>query len=126
MIHLDTNLLIALLDESHPHAAIAEHLISRKEPLGCSSLAWMELHSKQIPRSSSLLLIEILSGGIAPFTMQEAELSGELFQKTGNLRRLRFDCAIAASALKQNCKLATANTKDFQYFVPWGLQLLLH
>jgi len=123
MIHLDTNLLIALLDSSHLHAALVESLLSTGEPLGCSSLAWMEIHSKPISLSSSDLLREVLRGGITPFTSQEAEIAGQWFQNTGGKRQLRFDCCIAAAAMTQGAKLATANKKDFELFLTWGLEL---
>lgn len=123
MIHLDTNLLIALLDSSHPHASFAEQLLTKNQPLGCSSLAWMELYSKPVSSQQMELLSEILSGGIFSFDSHQAQISGEWFQKSGCTRKLRFDCGIAAAAFHAQASLATANPDDFQPFIPFGLKI---
>lgn len=123
VLHLDTNLLIALLDSTHPHAKIAETCVKSDWSLGCSSLAWMKIHSKPIPKNCTQYLHEILTAGIHSFGLSEAERSGEWFHKTGHSKKLRFDCAIAASAFQAGASLATANTANFQSFRSLGLQL---
>lgn len=123
MIQLDTNLLIAATDSGHPHAPQVARLVSEKQPLACSSFAWLEFSSKPAPTTAVQLLLALLTGKIIPFTQAHAEFAGKLFQITGNQRKLRFDCCIAAVAILSGQQLATANLNDFNPFIPHGLTL---
>jgi len=123
VIHLDANLLIALLKDSDTHRGTAKRVLEEIAPIGCSSVAWMELHSRPVHRRDTAALKTILHGGIFPFDEAAASLAGELFSLTGSNRRTRLDTMIAATAILAGAELATVNADDFAAFVPHGLVL---
>ena len=125
MIHLDANLLIALVKPSDGHHPAAARVVSLAAPLGSSSIAWMELFSKPVHPGDKAALQAILSAGIHPFDETCADLAGELYHRTGSKRRTRLDTMIAASAILAGAELATVNPADFAPFVPHGLKLLV-
>ncbi len=103
MIHLDANLLIAIVRPTDFHYARGRRVISGPGPFGCSAVAWMEFHSKPVhPRD---------------ITVTQSILS------TGSKRRTRLDTMIAASAILAGAELATTNRDDFSVFIPHGLRL---
>ena len=125
MIHLDANLLIALIKKSDAHHPAAGRVIAGPGPFGCSSVAWMELHSKPVhPRDTAALKI-LLNAGISPLDEACAALAGEIYRRTGSNRRTRLDTIIAAIAIHTGAELATVNAGDFEPFVPHGLRLHL-
>ena len=123
MIHLDANLLIALLKDSDAHRVTAKRVIEEIGPFGCASVAWMELHSRPVHRRDTAALKAILHAGIIPFDEVTAALAGELYHRTGSKRRTRLDTMIAATAILAGAELATVNAEDFEPFVPHGLKL---
>jgi predicted nucleic acid-binding protein len=64
-----------------------------------------------------------LNAGCVDFEESHAERAAALFNGTGRIRRLKFDCLIAASALVAGAELATRNLEDFRVFLPHGLRL---
>ena len=125
MIHLDANLLIALIKKQDVHHATAVRLFSTAgAPLGCSSIAWMEFQSKPVHPADTAALLGILSAGVSPFDEGCAGLAGKLYHLTSSHRRHRLDTMIAASAILTGADLATVNAADFAPFVPHGLNLL--
>lgn len=124
MIHLDTNLLIAAVRPSDAHHATAHRVIAQPAPCGCTSVAWMEFHSRPVHPQDDAALQSILRAGIHPFDEPSAKLAGELFFLAGSKRRTRLDSMIAATAILAGAQLATVNPADFQPFVPHGLKLL--
>jgi len=124
MIHLDANLLIALVKPSDVHHAVAAGLVSREMPLGSSSIAWMEFRSKPVHPAEKAALQALLSAGVHPFDEACADLAGKLYHLTGSKRRTRLDSMIAASVILAGAELATVNSGDFTSFVPHGLKLL--
>ena len=60
---------------------------------------------------------------IVPIGREEAELAAGLFNAVGRKRTLRYDCLIAATAIRAGSRLATANRSDFSLFVPHSLVL---
>ncbi len=125
MIHLDANLLIALIKRTDIHHATAARVIARSGPFGSSSVAWMEFHSKPVHSRDEAALQSILTAGILPFDEKTAALAGQLFHFTGSQRRTRLDSMIAATAILAGAELATVNPEDFQPFVPHGLKLFV-
>ena len=124
MIHLDTNLLIAAIDASHPHYAQARTALSTGQPASASSVAWTEFRSRPVPSVRVHALCMLLGSRIVPFAQVEAELAAQLFQIPGVNRSQRLDTMIAATAILAGAELATVNTGDFTAFVPHGLKLL--
>ena len=124
MIHHDTNLLIAFVKGTDVHHAAAVRSVADAGPLGSSSIAWMELHSKPVHPRDKAALEAILTAGILPFDEATALLAGRLFQLTGSQRRTRLDAMIAATAMLAGAALATADPEDFRPFVSHGLKLL--
>lgn len=124
MIHLDANLLIAMVNPSDPHHAFARSLALNERPLCVSSVTWMEFSSRPVAPLHIQALRRILTGGIHPFDEPAAALAGDLFFRTGSKRRTRLDTMIAATAILIGGELATANPGDFEPFVPLGLNLL--
>ena len=123
MIHLDANLLIALIKKSDVHHPAAGRVIAGSGPFGCSSVAWMELHSKPVHPRDNAALKTLLSAGIFPLDEASASCAGEIYHHTGSKRRTRLDAIIAATAIFAGAELATVNAKDFEPFVPHGLKL---
>ena len=54
---------------------------------------------------------------------EDAKVSARLFNDAGRRRRSMFDCMIAATALRFDSALATANIEDFRRFSSAGLEL---
>jgi predicted nucleic acid-binding protein len=123
MIHLDANLLIALIRPQDAHHPAASRMIAASGPFGCSAIAWMEFHSKPVHATDQAALKAILSGGIVPFDKAAASLAGRLFHLTGARRRTRLDTMIAATAIRAGAALATTNAADFEPFLDHGLKL---
>jgi predicted nucleic acid-binding protein len=123
MIHLDANLLIAAVRSSDAHHSTASRVIAQPVYCGCSSVAWMEFHSKPVHPRDEAALRSILRGGILPFDEPAAVLAGRLYDQTGSKRRTRLDAMIAATAILAGAELATANPDDFASFVAHGLKL---
>lgn len=123
MIHLDTNLLIALIHRFDVHHATATRMIAGPGPFATSSVAWMEFHSRPVHPRDIAASKSLLNGGIAPFDEAAATLAGDLYHLTRSKRRTRLDTMIAATAIVAGAELATVNADDFAAFVPHGLKL---
>ena len=123
MIHLDANLLIAIVRPTDFHYTQGHRVISGLGPFGCSAVAWMEFHSKPVHPRDIAVTQSILSAGITPFDEATAALAAELYYRTGSKRRTRLDTMIAASAILAGAELATTNRDDFATFIPHGLKL---
>ena len=123
MIHLDANLLIALIKKSDVHHPAAARVIAGPGPFGCSSVAWMELHSKPVHHRDTVALKTLLNAGVFPLDEACAALAGEIYHRTGSKRRTRLDTMVAAAAIHAGAELATVNAGDFEPFVPHGLKL---
>jgi predicted nucleic acid-binding protein len=123
MVHLDTNLLVALIriDDSHHRTAL--RVVTGVGPFATSAVAWTEFRSKPDEPTDVAAAKGILSGGIIPFDEAAASLAGKLFHLTGSKRRTRLDTMIAATAILSGAELATTNPADFEPFVPHGLNL---
>jgi predicted nucleic acid-binding protein len=124
LIHLDTNLLIALSDGADPHREAALRLMQREVTAGISALAWWEFECGPVSREGISLIRRLLVGGIVPFDQSHAHEAARLFNATGRARRMKFDSLIAASAILSGAEFATANPEDFRPFVAHGLRLV--
>ena len=122
MIHLDTNVLIGLLT-GHPIRAQVRQIQLDGGVFACSAVVWTEFLNGPADEPSVRLVESFLEGRILPFEREDAALAARLFNITGRKRGLRFDCMVAASALRRGESLMTLNRDDFEPFVGTGLDL---
>jgi predicted nucleic acid-binding protein len=69
------------------------------------------------------MLAARLLGEPISFIAEDAELSARLFNLSGRRRGTLADCMVAATALRLDAELATANALDFARFEAAGLRL---
>ncbi len=132
MIHLDTNVAIALLNGQPPQ--VRTHFDAARDagtPIGLSSIVYHELMygaaaSARRRANEEKIALFIASGRIALLAFDEAD-AGEAADIRAYLRREGtpigpFDVLIAAQARRSGTVLVTANTGEFAR-VP-GLQIL--
>ena len=132
MIHLDTNVAIALLN-GRPHQ-VRTHFDAARDariPIGLSSIVYHELMygaaaSARRRANEEKIALFIASGRIALVDFNEAD-AGEAADIRAYLRRQGapigpYDVLIAAQARQAGTALVTANTGEFNR-VP-GLQVL--
>lgn len=122
MIQLDTNVLIGLLTD-HPIAAHVRQMQAGGASFACSAVVWTEFLNGPADNRSIHLVGSFLEERILPFERDDASLAARLFNVTGRKRGLRFDCMVAASALRRGESLLTLNRDDFELFVRAGLLL---
>lgn len=123
VIHLDANYLILSLARERPEALRLQQWLDQGESIGTSAIAWMEFATGPVPASAIEAMRQVLKGQIHPLTWEEAELAARLFNLAGRRRPLRYDCLIAAAAIRVNARLATTNARDFTAFQSEGLLL---
>ena len=123
MIHLDANFLIAGVHRASHEARAIEQWLHGGETLACSTITWCEFLNGPVLAAQIATAREFLTAGCADFGEVHAERAADLFNRTGRVRRLKFDCLIAATALVAGAELATRNVADFRLFVPHGLKL---
>jgi predicted nucleic acid-binding protein len=123
MIHLDTNYLIGLLVRGSREASEVDQWLAAGEPLAASAIAWTEFLNGPVTAAEVVQVEAVLQSRIIPLGKAEAVLAADLFNQTGRKRGSRFDCLIAATAILNQAKLATANQSDFKTFTTHGLTL---
>lgn len=123
MIHLDANFLIAGVNRANAEAKAIEHWLLAGESLACSTLSWSEFLNGPVTSAQIATARNFLTAGCVEFAEADAERAASLFNHTGRMRRLKFDCLIAATALVAGAELATRNVEDFRIFLPHGLKL---
>jgi predicted nucleic acid-binding protein len=123
-IHLDTNLIIDLVEIGSPHAALVRRWVQEGKRLCVSAVAWSEFLNGPHTKQQKDAVFHVIEGRILPFGEREAELASRLFHYTGRKRGSHADCMIAAVAIAAREYVATRNLKDFERFVPHGLMLL--
>ncbi len=123
MIHLDTNLLIDLVTAGSPHVAMIEQWLKEGKLLGTSAIAWSEFCNGPHSKQQKDAVFAVLGKRITEFTWQQAEQASRLFHYTGRKRGSHADCMIAAAGMVNGFTVATRNIKDFERFVPHGLNL---
>lgn len=123
MIHLDTNVLIAL-----PLLARQRHPLTQRiaagEPAAASALAWFEYVCGPLAESEQQLVRAVLGARILEVDEGVAERAAALFNHAGRRRSLRTDSVIAATAILAGAELASYNASDFAPFAVHGLTLL--
>lgn len=123
MIHLDTNVLIAMGDPGSKAAAACRTWLESGESLAMSALAWTEFCCGPLP-ASKLRAAEALLASIEAYLPADAELAARLFNRSGRRRGSMVDCMIAATAIRCRSTLATLNLVDFEPLIPHGLALV--
>ena len=123
MIHLDTNVLIALPLLARQRHALAQR-IGKGEPAATSSLAWFEYVCGPLPESERDLARAAIGARILEVDEVIAERAATLFNRAGRQRSLRTGSLIAATAVLADAELATYNAEDFAPFTAHGLKLL--
>ena len=123
MIQLDTNYLIGLLVKGSPQAVDVGGWLAAGQILTTSAIAWTEFLNGPVTPLEVSRAEAVLQSRIVPFGQLEAVLAADLFNKTGRRRGSRFDCLIAATAIKAQAEVATVNQSDFKVFVQHGLKL---
>ena len=123
MIHLDTNVLIALPVLARQRHVLTQR-ISRGEPVATSSLAWFEYVCGPVDDAEQQLVRAAIGGHIMAVDDVIAERAAALFNLAGRKRSLRTDSLIAATAMQAGAELATYNAQDFAAFTEHGLTLL--
>lgn len=123
MIHLDTNVLIALPVLARQRHVLTQR-ISRGEGVATSSLAWFEYVCGPVDESEQQLVRAAIGGQIVGVDDVIAERAAALFNLAGRKRSLRTDSLIAATAMLAGAELVTYNAHDFAPFTKHGLTLL--
>ena len=123
MIHLDTNVLIALPLLARQRHALTQR-IGKGESVATSSLAWFEYVCGPLAESEQNLVRAVIGAQILDVDEAVAERAAALFNHAGRKRSLRTDSLIAATAILAGAELASYNAGDFAPFTAHGLRLL--
>lgn len=122
MIHLDTNVLVALplwAQEGHP---VIER-IAAGEPAGVSTVVWYEFLIGPVAEEEVALARAFVRGNIVALETEDARLAATLYNQAGRRRSLKTDTLIAAVAIRAGAEFLTVNTDDFLPLAPFGLKL---
>lgn len=122
MILLDTSFLIRALVAGSAQDRQLRRWLAAGEQIGISSIAWAEFLCGPVPPA----MIEVVRRFVtvrAAFEEDDAQLAAQLFNGSGRRRGSLADCMIAATAIRAQAPLATANAADFRRFGSAGLEL---
>ena len=123
MIHLDTSFLIRMLDRGSAEARFLE-ATDPDEAVVVSTIAWAEFLCGPIEAPERELAQQIVA---AIATCRSNTRGSPLVSSTsasGRRQRSLSDCLIAAAAIHDGARLATANLADFRRFASAGLKLV--
>jgi predicted nucleic acid-binding protein len=123
VILLDTSYLIQALVKGSRESVRIMEWTARGEDLVSSSITWYEFLCGPVDDEATEIVRMLLDDRIIPYTADQAVESARMFNAVGRPRGLRVDAMIAAAAVVADARLATANTKDFARFEPFGLRL---
>lgn len=104
MIHLDTNVLIALPVLARQRHPLAQR-IGKGEPVAASSLAWFEYVCEAADEAEQQLVRAAIGAQIVVLDEAIAERAATLFNIAGRKRSLRTDSLIAATAILAGAEL---------------------
>ena len=93
------------------------------EEAAACSIVWYEFLCGPVEHEHVELALAVMGGRVMPIEESHAQRAAILFNAVSRPRRLRTNCLIAAFAIDAGAQLATLNRKDFDLFVPHGLQL---
>lgn len=86
-----------------------------------STVAWTEFLCGPLGGAELDLATRIV-GRRHDFTQEHAGIAARLFNESGRRRETLIDCMIAALALAEGARIATANEADFSRFAKSGLE----
>ncbi len=124
MIQLDTSFLIRALVRDSPQDRTLRNWLLARNTLAISAVAWAEFLCGPVETAHVELATQVVAERI-PFVEEDAVLAARLFNDYGRRRGSLADCMIAATAVRANAQLATANPSDFCRFEPSGLMLVI-
>lgn len=122
MIHLDTSFLIRALVPRSAQDRKLRKWLSDGTPVGIGAIGWAEFLCGPVEPAHVALAAGFLGEPVS-FSSEDAEVSARLFNMTGRRRSSLTDCMVAATALRLDAALATANAGDFTRFEPAGVRL---
>lgn len=122
MIHLDTSFLIRAMLQGSAEDRRFRAWLHQGTAVAVSAIAWAEFLCGPV-RAKEIELLSVVVPEPAAFTAEEAALAATLFNATGRRRGTLLDCMIAATAIRCEALLATANSADFARFLAHGLRL---
>ena len=124
MLLLDTNALVALSDPSHLLFQRIEKALAQGDTAATNAIAWHEfIRGPLLPEDHQRALL-ILEQRVLALDREDAEVATMLYNRTGRRRSSTPDCLIAATALRREWRVVTANQEDYRRFIPFGLKLL--
>lgn len=123
MIHLDTSFLIRGLVRGSPEDRHLRDWLRQGERLAMSAVAWVEFLCGPIEAARSQIVTRVVSQ-LTAFGEDDAMLAARLFNDAGRRRGSLADCIIAATAIRAEAPLATANPGDFRRFEAAGLRIV--
>lgn len=123
MIHLDTNVLIALPEWLREDSALVNRVVEG-EPAAACSFVWYEFAVGPLTEDEVDMTRAFLQGGVASISEHDAVLAARLYNNAGRQWRFKTDALVAASAIEADAELITINMDDFRPFAEHGLRLL--
>lgn len=125
LILADTSFLIrALVDGTSEDRALRTWL-DRAETITTSSIAWAEFLCGPLDPADRKLASLIVEHRIE-FGEDDAFTAARLFNQSGRRRGSLLDCMIAATAIRVDAELATANRAHFRHFEQLGLRIAVY
>ena len=122
MIHLDTNILLAL-----PHLIQRDHplieRVSRGERVSVCVPVWYEFLIGPLSAAECTLAGHFIRNDVQATTAEDADRAVQLFNRAGPKRGLKTDALIAAATIRAGAEFLTLNLADFRSFVREGLRL---
>jgi predicted nucleic acid-binding protein len=123
VILLDANYLILGPIGFTSQGADLRDWLAEGEMMSTSAIAWTEFVAGPVQPEVIESVRQMLEDRILAVGREEAALAASLFNLVGRKRAVRYDCLVAATAIRAGARLATANRADFALFVPHGLEL---
>lgn len=123
VVHLDTNFLIFGSVPAHPAHRQLRAWIAAGDTVSVSAMTWAEYRCGPVTPALLAGWETLLGGRVLAVDRVVAERASDLFNLTGRRSRTLPDCVIAATAMRDNARLATLNREDFERLVPYGLLL---
>ena len=123
MTHLDTSFLIRALAADSPQDRTLRGWLRAGEQIAISAIGWTEFLCGPIESQHVNLATRIVAQRIT-FSEEDAVTAARLFNGSGRRRGSLADCMIAATAMRLDASLATADPGDFRRFQSAGLKMI--
>jgi predicted nucleic acid-binding protein len=123
VIQLDTSFLIRALVRGSAEDGRLRTWLTGATPLSVSAIASTEFLCGPLA-PETVELASRVAGEQVPFTSEDAVVAANLFNVAGRRRGTLVDCMVAATAIRGNAELATANPPDFRRFEKAGLRIV--